>query len=369
MTIPQNIFNIGKSDYEQTPLFLGQAPGLSDSLNKQYPAIWNLYKKMKSLDWDENEFDFSTCNKDFKTCSESVYDMMIKTLAWQWEADSVASRHISPLVAPFISSTELWAAWQRVGDNEVLHALTYSEIVRNSFDNPDDILQEILAVKESLDRLTAVSNNLNSVYQVAHKYALGLLTLENNEDEIYEAIFMFAVTMLVLERIQFMSSFAVTFAIAETGLFMQIGKAVQKICQDEFEVHVELDKAILEIEMKTERGQRTYDRCRSNIQALVNEVYQSEMDWVDYAFSEGRELVGLNADLLKDWVRFNTTDVIDILKLDSPFKPVRENPIGFIENWISISKIQPSPQEEKNGQYMIGMVVDTAGDKEFDVDF
>lgn len=364
-TIPTDIFNVEKKDYERTPLFLGERGGLVDSVNRQYPEIWNLYKKMKSLDWDENEFDFISCNKEFKTCSPSIYDMMIKTLAWQWEADSVASRHLSPIIAPFISSSELWAAWQRVGDNEMVHALTYSEIVRNSFDDPDEILHEVLQVKESLSRLSCVANALDKAFVISHRYALGQV----EESHAYDAIFMFTVAMLILERIQFMSSFAVTFAIAETGMFMQIGKAVQKICQDEFEVHVELDKAILSIELDTERGRDAYRRLRPQIQQLVEEVYLSEQAWVNYAFSEGRELVGLNADLLMEWVRFNTTDVINFLKLDFPFKPVKDNPIGFIENWISISRIQPSPQEEKNGQYMIGMVVDNIGESALEVDF
>src|SRR5690625_4478005 len=115
----ENVFNYDKSDYE------------------------------KSLDWDENEFDYSSCNADFKKANRSTYDMMIKTLAWQWEADSVASRAIAPVLAPFITSSELWAAWQRISDNEVIHAATYSEIVRNSFDDPSVIIDEILRVEEA----------------------------------------------------------------------------------------------------------------------------------------------------------------------------------------------------------------------------
>lgn len=363
--LARNIFNTEKSDYTKTPLFLGQPGALFDTVNKQYPRIWALYMKMKSLDWDPNEFDYSPCNNEFKSCPKSVYDMMIKTLAWQWEADSVACRQIAPIVAPFISSSELWAAWQRCADNEVVHAATYSEIVRNSFDHPDDILAEILKVKESFARLHTVASVMNKAFEVSHNYALGNVS----KDVAYEAIFMFTVTMLVLERIQFMSSFAVTFAIAETGMFLPIGKAVQKICQDEFEVHVELDKAILNIEMTTERGRQTYERLRPQIQQLVEEVYLSERAWVEYAFSEGRELVGLNSELLLEWVQYNVTDVLDFLKLDYPFKAVRKNPLGFIEEWISIGRIQTSPQEEKVGQYMLGMVTDNAGDKTYSVDF
>ena len=101
------VFNYDKTDYQKPLLLLGQRPGLFDTVNRHYPEIWKLYKAQKSLDWDENEFDYSSCNADFKSCSRSTYDMMIKTLAWQWEADSVASRAIAPVLAPFITSSEL----------------------------------------------------------------------------------------------------------------------------------------------------------------------------------------------------------------------------------------------------------------------
>ncbi|MFO5520899.1 hypothetical protein ACLBP3_30280, partial [Klebsiella pneumoniae] len=48
---------------------------------------------------------------------------------------------------------------------------------------------------------------------------------------------MFFIALYFLERIQFMASFAVTFAIGRTGAFQQIAAAVKKIAQDEFEVN------------------------------------------------------------------------------------------------------------------------------------
>ena len=145
------VFNISKTlaEYKNTPLFFGAEPGLFDTVNKQYPQIWALYKEMKSLDWDENEFDYSQCNSDFKNCDTSVSEMMIRTLAWQWEADSVASRSIIACFMPFISSSELFAAWCRISDNEVVHSSTYSEIVRMSFDDPTRVLGDVLNIQES----------------------------------------------------------------------------------------------------------------------------------------------------------------------------------------------------------------------------
>ena len=46
------------------------------------------------------------------------------------------------MLAPVCTSSEAWSGWVEITKNEIVHAATYSEIVRNSFDNPDDILNQ-----------------------------------------------------------------------------------------------------------------------------------------------------------------------------------------------------------------------------------
>lgn len=361
------VFNYAKTDYQKPLLLLGQRQGLFDTVNRHYPAIWKLYKAQKSLDWDENEFDYSSCNADFKSCSRGTYDMMIKTLAWQWEADSVASRAIAPVLAPFITSSELWAAWQRVSDNEVVHAATYSEIVRNSFDDPAVILDEILRVQAAHDRLHCVAQAFAEGYEASHKYAIGQLP---NDQTTYNAVFMTIVGLFCMERIQFLASFAVTFAICDTGLFQPIGKAIQKIAQDELEIHAELDRAVLLNELTTERGQAAFAQCHDAIQALIEEVIDSELRWIDYLFSDGRELVGMNADRLSAWTLYCAKDVYQTLGLASRKHALpASNPLKFMEKWLNISKTQASPQEQDIAAYKVGVMRRTDQDVVFDDDF
>lgn len=362
------VFNVDKTVeqyHNKSPLFFGEDPGLFDTINKHYPKIWSIYKTMKSLDWSEDEFDYTQCNLDFKNCPKPVYDMMIRTLAWQWEADSVASRNIAPVLAPFITDSSLWAAWQRISDNEVIHSATYSEIVRMSFDNPEKVLSDILAVKESLVRLTTVKKIFDDVFEASHRYALGQIT----SDEAYDALFMAIIALLLLERVQFMASFAITFTICSTGWFQPVGKAVQKIAQDELEVHVELDKEVLRIELATERGKAAYARLKPLIEKLFNEVVDAELVWTDYLFSEGRELVGANAPIIKSWVLFNAAPVHKFLDLESEYKFPRHNPLPHMEDWINIGKTQSAPQEQDNNQYKVGAIIRDDTNTDFDVDF
>lgn len=347
------------------PLFFGDDPGLFDTINKHYPKLWSIYKTMKSLDWSEDEFDYTQCNLDFKNCPKSVYEMMIRTLAWQWEADSVASRSIISLMAPFISDSSLWAAWQRISDNEVVHAATYSEIVRMSFDDPEKVLSDVLSVKQSFVRLDSIKKVFDDLHRVSHEYSLGKITA----DEAYDYVFLAVVALLLLERVQFISSFGITFTICSTNFFQPVGKAVQKIAQDEFEVHVEFDKEILRIELATERGRASYNKQKTKIKQLCDDVVANELEWTQYIFSEGRSLVGTNASIVSNWVLFNAKDVYKFLDIESDHRFPKTNPMPHMEDWLNISKTQAAPQEQDNNQYKVGAIVHDDSNVSFDVDF
>lgn len=361
------VFNYAKTDYVKPSLFLGEKPGLFDTINRHYPDIWRLYKAQKSLDWDENEFDYSSCHADFKSCSRSTWEMMIRTLAWQWEADSVASRAIAPVLAPFVSSSELWAAWQRVSDNEVIHAATYSEIVRNSFDDPGVVIAEILRVEQAHARLECVARAFADGHEASHRYAIGLLP---NDQSTYNIVFMMVVALFCMERIQFMASFAVTFAICDTGLFQPIGKSIQKIAQDELEIHAELDRVVLVNELATARGQAAFDACRVDIENMIEEVIDSELAWIDYLFSDGHELVGMNVERLSAWTLHCARDVYRTLGIaPGKYTLPAANPLRYMEKWLNISKTQASPQEQDIAAYKVGVMRRTDKDVVFDVDF
>jgi ribonucleoside-diphosphate reductase beta chain len=322
---------------------------------------------MKALDWDHNEFSFDSCIQEFKVCSPTVYDVMIKTLAWQWEADSIAAYNLLPIIAPFVSSSELWAAYTRVGDSEVTHSLTYSEIVKGSFENPHSVMADILAEVKALQRLETIATVFEHTYQVSHRVALGVISRESYSA--YDAVFIFVVTLLALERIQFMASFAITFAVADSGMFLPIGKAVQKIATDEITVHVPLGKAVITNELSTKQGKASFERNAMLIRRIVKDITQLELNQVDYILPEGKELIGLNNQSLKDWVLFGTTNVCDFLTIPSEYKRVNKNPLGYMADWIDINGSQGSPQEQQLGNYLLGGLKNNTIGKVYEIDF
>lgn len=365
--LPSNIFNVNKNYFSNDrSLFLQEENGLLDTVNKSHQDIWDIYKKLRSMDWAEDDFDYAPCNAEFKTCSKSTYEIMIKTLMWQWETDSVAAFNIGPVVAPFVSSSELWTAWSFVTANELIHATTYSEIVRNSFDKPHEVIANVTAEVEAFQRLQTAARVFSHVKEMSHKVGMGIVARDS--EEAYDAIMLYTFALLCMERIQFMSSFAVTFSFAEMGSFMPIGKAVQKICADEFLGHVALDKAILLNELSTPKGQASYRRIKPTVESLIEEVTACELHWNKHLFSDNRQLAGMTESHLSDWTLFSAQDVYDFCDIKSPFKEIRKNPLGFITDWIDLNVNQASPQEEKTGNYLLGGLKDTAGNKVFTLD-
>lgn len=367
--LPESIFNTGKTDYGRgESLFFGQPAGLFDTVNKRFPKIWEHYKNQKANDWDEIEFDFRPMAMEFATRPVAMAGRMINTLAWQWEADSVASRTLLPVMAPFISAPELQAAYGRITDNEVLHASTYSEIVRNSFEDPGKVLADVLANQHAMHRMQTVSRALQRVYDLSHQYALGQI---GYSQLLYNAVYLMIVAMLCLERIQFVASFAITFAIGEVGAFMSICKAVQKICQDEYEVHVALGRDVLDNEHQTAAGRIALKETEAVVRKMIREFRDSEFAWIEYMDLDNDQLTGLNSRLCKEWVMLGVGDVYDACKLkpdDDMVIPVK-NPLGYMSHWMDISDTQSSPQEQRGGQYKTNVLTRNDDDKMYAVDF
>lgn len=362
------IFNKDKTieQYEKPALFLGPNPGLADTIHMHYPKIEALDSEMRSLDWKWNEFDFAQCRTDFKQVPKDVADMMIENLAYQWEADSVASRWPVVIIAPFNPCSEIANAELRINDNETVHAKTYSEIVRLSFDNPDEVLKTILNYQAAQKRLDLIVAELNGILkysiEYAYKKSIGVLT-DEDEEKAKECIIMFYYCMLCLERIQFMASFSITFTIVKSGPFQPIGTAVKKIAQDELEVHCEFRKEVLR-ECRLVWPE-VFDRLVPRMTSILESVVDGELEWTATQFHK-RSLIGTNEKLVSQWVLFSAKDVAKFIGMQTKYTFPKQNPMPHLEDYLDMNKTQAAPQEQDLAQYKVNVVEQDDANVDFD---
>lgn len=355
------MFNNDNTTYKSGiyPLFLGQAPALYDSINVTHPKMFELYKLQKSTDWDEAEIDLSQARIGMQTCPEETKDVMVKNLALQWEFDSVASRSIAPLFAPFITNSEFWAALLKNSEIEVLHALTYSEIVRQCIPDPNTIFEQIHHNEHIIGRMEPVGKAFNELRLAGAKYILGLIT----DEEAYPIVMKALIALYCLERGQFCVSFAATFAVVDAfGDFQGIGTLVQKIMMDERFIHAEVDRIALEIEFKTERGKKFLTEYKDEIKELLDSVRNAEYTWAKYLFSQGRKVVNLNETLMVDYTDFEFAPIYETVGLEPP-RVVKKNPLKYMERWMDLNKVQNAQQEGDSANYLLNIIVDDIGDE------
>ena len=104
--------------------------------------------------------------------------------------------------------------------------------------------------------------------------------------------------------------------------------------------------------------------CWLEINALFNEVKQTEYDWSKYIFTEGRKAVGLTTDLLIEWVDYNAHFAGLPLTISRPL--VANNPLKYMDNWLDIDSIQNANQEGDNTNYIKVHAVDDLGDDDIE---
>lgn len=379
LNINQAIFNSNIRDMERTPILLGKPRGMIDTITKQYPQQTSLYHQLRQQDWTENEFSFEMCLVEFETLGKTdpaIARDMIRTIAWQWETDSTIANTMISILSAFISSSEIFVGYQRIADNESIHGLTYAKIVEMSFADPIKATAEILADKEALNRLTVVAKVFEDAAIAAHRWSLFQLDPKRfpltpaEQYQIYDTAFLYIVAILLMERIQFAASFAVTFGICNMGYFVPIGDAVQKIAQDEMEIHVPFGAAVIRDIMSTERGMEAYKNNLDTIVTMNNEVVGQEVNWVDVMHSDGHENVGFTSQDLKDWVYFGGAYTAIRLGIQEKvnFPIIMENPLPYMAKRFNLDAVQPSPMEAPGTAYMVNAIANDDNNRTFDTE-
>lgn len=359
------VFNVNNTAHltAQYPIFLGQQPALYDSVNKVYPRLFDLYKKQKAIDWSEDEINLQQSRVDMERCDPGSYDIMIKTLAFQWELDSVACRSIAPLLSPFISNSEYWAMIMKQSEIEILHALTYSEIVRQCVKNPTDVFDQVMKNEKVLYRAKKVLEVFNQIEILGAQYKLGLVT---DMEHVRQRLLVTVAVLYALEGIEFMSSFAITFAYAEQDMFMGIAQLVQKIMADE-QLHTMMDRETVRILLQDADWKKSFAAVKWEIKAVLDDILKQELSSNKYIFSEGRSLLGMNVGLLDEYNFHRAEPIYNELGIKFDWPSVKKNPLPWMANWMDIDSQQNANQEQDNNNYRLNSVIsDLSADEVLD---
>ena len=340
------------------PMFFGDNLGLVDTVNVVNKEIESLKEKQRGARWYPTEISLSQDKQDMNTAPKAIVDIMNLAISWQHTTDSVAGRSIGAMLLPHVTNTEAEGMIGEWSCMEVIHGEAYAHIVKQTRLNPDQALIDTYKNIRVLSRSKKIIEVFNSLYNMPHDLPL------REKKKIMAKVL---VTIMAMECISFMSSFGVTFAIAELGFFQGIAETVSTIARDEL-YHGRMSYELIKATRYVDGWEDIYNEVLEECSEIVHSITLGEQNWNAYLLSEGRSLPNMTIHTLDELNLYFHNFVCTLVGIENKFKVVEDHPCKFMDKYIDRSLLQFASQEIQHTSYRQGSVVDDLSD-DIDLDF
>ena len=173
------------------------------------------------------------------------------------------------------------------------------------------------------------------------------------------------ISIYILEGIRFYVSFACSWAFAELKQMEGNAKIIKLIARDE-NLHLAASLNIIRQLIKDDKDfEKIKEETHDQVMNLFEDALIQEEEWCDYLFGNG-SMIGLNTELLKEYVRWIGAKRIKSLNYHVPFSVHMHNPLPWTEKWISGGAVQVAPQETEITSYVVGGVKQDVNRKSFE---
>jgi ribonucleoside-diphosphate reductase beta chain len=115
----------------------------------------------------------------------------------------------------------------------------------------------------------------------------------------------------------------------------------------------------------SEGFQQIATECEPLVIKMYEDAAKEELEWAEYLFKDG-SMIGLNAEILTQYMKWLTNNRMKIIGLEPLFDKV-QNPISWINNWTSGStSVQNAPQETEIETYVVGAYKQDVDEESYD---
>lgn len=363
-------FRLGANDATKEPMFLGQSVNVARYDQQKYRDFEKLIERQLSFFWRPEEVDISSDRIDFNTkLRDHERHIFLSNLRYQTLLDSVQGRSPNATLLPLISIPELETWVETWSFSETIHSRSYTHIIRGMVDDPSIVFDGIVTDEEIINRAISISAEYDRLYRMTcERQSLGekeFKRLYVNEYgwepyPLHRQLFRTLVSINALEAIRFYVSFACTFAFGERKLLEGNTKIMRFIARDEA-LHCEGTERMIRF-MRTGREGLLWKEIAADEENVIYDTMKSvaeqEMNWADYLFKDG-SMIGLNADILKTYVKYRTNLAMNRLGLKALFPEVTTDPLVWMNKWLLTDTLQIAPQEAEQSTYLVGQIDST----------
>ena len=342
--------------------FLDEGLGMQRYDVVKYKQFDKLTDKQLGFFWRPEEVDVSKDSKDFKDLTEHEQHIFTSNLKRQILLDSVQGRAPAESFAGITTLPELenWIiTWTF---SETIHSRSYTHIIRNIYNDPSKVFDQLLDSKEIVECAGDISKYYDDLIEYSQYYQLlgeGTHTVNGktvaiDKRELKKKIWLCLNSVNVLEGIRFYVSFACSWAFAELKKMEGNAKIIKFIARDE-NVHLASTQYLLSKVLTKEdvEFEAIAKECEAEVRQMFEDAVQQEKEWADYLFKDG-SMIGLNAQLLHDYIEWIANKRMTALGIKSSYSVPQANPLPWTGKWISGAEVQVAPQETEISSYVIG---------------
>lgn len=357
-------FSQNKNDQLKEPMFFGQPVNVARFDQQKYEIFEKLIEKQLSFFWRPEEIDVSRDRIDYQALPEHEKHIFISNLKYQTLLDSIQGRSPNVALLPLISIPELETWIETWAFSETIHSRSYTHIIRNIINDPALVFDDIVTNEQILARARDISKYYDDLIEMTNYWHLlgegthevSGKTVNVNLRKLKKQLYICLMSVNALEAIRFYVSFACSFAFAERELMEGNAKIIRLIARDEA-LHLTGTQHMLNLmctgaddpEMKEIAA-----NCRNECSKLFKKAAEQEKEWAEHLFSGG-SMIGLNKDILCQYIEYITNVRMKAVGLDLPFQ-MRSNPIPWINSWLVSDNVQVAPQEVEVSSYLVGQI-------------
>ncbi|GAA3527533.1 ribonucleotide-diphosphate reductase subunit beta [Zobellella aerophila] len=346
-------------------MFLGNPVNVARYDLQKYDIFEKLIEKQLSFFWRPEEVDVSQDRIDYQALPEHEKHIFISNLKYQTLLDSIQGRSPNVALLPLVSIPELETWIETWAFSETIHSRSYTHIIRNIVNNPATVFDDIVANEHILKRARDIAGYYDELIEYTnfyHLYGEGEHEIKGrkvtvNRYELKKKLYLCLMCVNALEAIRFYVSFACSFAFAERELMEGNAKIIKLIARDEA-LHLTGTQHMLNIlragEDDPEMAQVAKD-CEQQCFELFRDAAIQEKEWAEYLFKDG-SMIGLNKDILCQYVEYITNLRMQAVGLAPAFDGAKQNPIPWINAWLSSDNVQVAPQEVEVSSYLVGQI-------------
>ncbi|WP_429155884.1 class Ia ribonucleoside-diphosphate reductase subunit beta [Aeromonas veronii] len=354
-----------QNDQLKEPMFFGQSVNVARYDQQKHEVFERLIEKQLSFFWRPEEVDVSRDRIDYQALPPHEQHIFISNLKYQTLLDSIQGRSPNVALLPLVSIPELETWIETWAFSETIHSRSYTHIIRNIVNSPAQVFDDIVTNEQILKRAGSISHYYDDLIESTALYNLhgeGAHTVAGREVTITlrglkKKLYLCLMSVNALEAIRFYVSFACSFAFAERELMEGNAKIIKMIARDEA-LHLTGTQHMLNL-MRTGQDDPEMAEIAAECEQACFEIFKEaaiqEKEWAEYLFQDG-SMIGLNKDILCQYVEYITNLRMSAVGLQPAFAGTKQNPIPWINTWLSSDNVQVAPQEVEVSSYLVGQI-------------